>query len=163
MAEFAAIRDAFECADKNNDGHLTKKELTTFMQLLDKKMWTTRRCNGLFELVDANGDGKASWKEFYDWMVSNHDLTQSITEAKARSDARREAKAEAKAANARPWPEGTYVKSIKSKDSGRVGKIEYDYEDGDVNVIWKGKGAADSVTVKRSSLVRIKREEWRAG
>jgi Ca2+-binding EF-hand superfamily protein len=67
--EFAYLRALFDLADSNSDGRLTRKELKSYLDVLEDapgrhvSLALTATGQGLFDALDANGDGQLSVRE----------------------------------------------------------------------------------------------------
>src|SRR5207244_784188 len=63
------LRNVMAVADRNDDGRLTEQELKAWMDLVNDGMGTQVMLSlhdngrGLFEILDANGDGSLSLRE----------------------------------------------------------------------------------------------------
>ena len=65
MADIEAARKAFERYDLNGDGLITAAEYKSVMAQLGDFNVTETVAQSVIRAVDANGDGKISWDEFW--------------------------------------------------------------------------------------------------
>lgn len=63
------LRNAFMKFDKSQTGYITKDDLKRTMMEFDNAL-TDDECNAMFSEVDRNGDGRISFIEFRELMVS---------------------------------------------------------------------------------------------
>ena len=63
------LRNAFMEFDKSNTGYITKEDLKKTMVEFDNAL-TEDECNAMFGEVDLDGDGRITFREFRELMVS---------------------------------------------------------------------------------------------
>lgn len=64
------LRNAFFEFDKSKTGFITKEDLKKTMMEFDTAL-TDEECNAMFREVDLDGDGKITFREFRELMVSH--------------------------------------------------------------------------------------------
>ena len=63
------LRERFKLFDKNNDGTITREELTQCMRQLGEKL-SEEDINEMMDDADKNGDGVIDYDEFIKYMMS---------------------------------------------------------------------------------------------
>jgi Ca2+-binding EF-hand superfamily protein len=78
--QYAALRGVLQFADRNGDGKYTQDELNSYLKLIEKaggcqtSLALTETKQGLFQLLDASGDGKLSVREMREAWIRLKDL-----------------------------------------------------------------------------------------
>jgi len=65
----AEILKVFQAYDLDSNGTISREELTTILQILNKEEWTEDKCNAVFKEVDADKNEKIDVDEFVRWLT----------------------------------------------------------------------------------------------
>lgn len=65
--------ELFRAIDRNSDGNLSKRELTSFLQELDGDVFTRKRCGRIFDIIDYDESNSISFLEFIEWAFGDDD------------------------------------------------------------------------------------------
>mmetsp|Transcript_133685 Transcript_133685/g.260313 ORF Transcript_133685/g.260313 Transcript_133685/m.260313 type:complete len:691 (-) Transcript_133685:205-2277(-) len=71
-----SIKAAFKNADLNGDGYISKDELHSVFNSIGQ--WTDEEFDELYAAADTSQDGKLSYDEFLDWVLSQDEETFTV-------------------------------------------------------------------------------------
>lgn len=73
-----SIIEIFKKFDKNNDGVISKQELTELLNALGPDMFSADSLESLLSAMDSNNDGKVQYAEFVHWLTGDEDVAEAI-------------------------------------------------------------------------------------
>lgn len=68
--EMSKLRMLFRRFDTNGDGKISYRELTRFLQALDRRTYTDKAVSSMLAQIDTNKDGSVDYEEFIGWILS---------------------------------------------------------------------------------------------
>jgi len=83
MADIDRIINIFQRFDRNGDGTISRDEFASVFRAVDKNAWDDQKLDALMKAADTNRDGKISYREFVDWVMSEYSATIDLKDEDA--------------------------------------------------------------------------------